>query len=122
MQYTMLDQLPYDKAPETAANFASMQRIEVKVGAYMSLLFFFFQAEDGIRDVAVTGVQTCALPIFLTSILPGKAAAQAEFAKHASPDKFVKYPQPEGTAPYPSRPEYLIPTKVQTGADRKSVV
>src|SRR3989449_7280535 len=28
------------------------------------LFFFFFQAEDGIRDVAVTGVQTCALPIF----------------------------------------------------------
>src|SRR2546422_4754570 len=27
------------------------------------LYFFFFQAEDGIRDVAVTGVQTCALPI-----------------------------------------------------------
>src|SRR2546422_8080085 len=26
-------------------------------------MFFFFQAEDGIRDVAVTGVQTCALPI-----------------------------------------------------------
>src|SRR2546422_778044 len=29
---------------------------------------FFFQAEDGIRDVAVTGVQTCALPIFLLSL------------------------------------------------------
>src|SRR2546429_2169056 len=29
----------------------------------MSSSFFFFQAEDGIRDVAVTGVQTCALPI-----------------------------------------------------------
>src|SRR2546422_8023806 len=28
------------------------------------LFFFFFQAEDGIRDVAVTGVQTCALPIY----------------------------------------------------------
>src|SRR2546422_5525318 len=28
-----------------------------------SSVFFFFQAEDGIRDVAVTGVQTCALPI-----------------------------------------------------------
>src|SRR2546429_5541978 len=26
-------------------------------------VIFFFQAEDGIRDVAVTGVQTCALPI-----------------------------------------------------------
>src|SRR5947209_10846845 len=28
-----------------------------------SRLFFFFQAEDGIRDIGVTGVQTCALPI-----------------------------------------------------------
>src|SRR5699024_11932542 len=31
--------------------------------------FFFFQAEDGIRDRNVTGVQTCALPIFLREIL-----------------------------------------------------
>src|SRR5688500_19986109 len=29
----------------------------------MYLYFFFFQAEDGIRDYKVTGVQTCALPI-----------------------------------------------------------
>src|SRR2546429_3477624 len=29
------------------------------------VFFFFFQAEDGIRDVAVTGVQTCALPILV---------------------------------------------------------
>src|SRR5215210_6443253 len=28
------------------------------------VFFFFFQAEDGIRDTSVTGVQTCALPIF----------------------------------------------------------
>src|SRR6266850_8053401 len=28
------------------------------------VIFFFFQAEDGIRDYKVTGVQTCALPIF----------------------------------------------------------
>src|SRR5438552_18815109 len=28
--------------------------------------FFFFQAEDGIRDDLVTGVQTCALPIFVS--------------------------------------------------------
>src|SRR5690606_41140540 len=33
------------------------------------LLFFFFQAEDGIRDFHVTGVQTCALPISFFSIL-----------------------------------------------------
>src|SRR2546429_3833003 len=30
---------------------------------FVVFFFFFFQAEDGIRDVAVTGVQTCALPI-----------------------------------------------------------
>src|SRR5256884_7950688 len=33
--------------------------------------FFFFQAEDGIRDVAVTGVQTCALPITFERSAPG---------------------------------------------------
>src|SRR5260370_8120561 len=32
-------------------------------------LFFFFQAEDGIRDSSVTGVQTCALPIYLLADL-----------------------------------------------------
>src|ERR1039457_5846114 len=31
-------------------------------------LIFFFQAEDGIRDYKVTGVQTCALPICINSI------------------------------------------------------
>src|SRR2546422_11052001 len=34
------------------------------------MFFFFFQAEDGIRDVAVTGVQTCALPICCASRRP----------------------------------------------------
>src|SRR5215210_8901261 len=29
----------------------------------LRFFFFFFQAEDGIRDTSVTGVQTCALPI-----------------------------------------------------------
>src|SRR5215203_264379 len=37
---------------------------------------FFFQAEDGIRDIGVTGVQTCALPI-LASLLAGGAAMAA---------------------------------------------
>src|SRR5438034_124458 len=35
------------------------------------MLFFFFQAEDGIRDHCVTGVQTCALPIFLDAYFSG---------------------------------------------------
>src|SRR5687768_17705126 len=33
------------------------------ISVIIFFFFFFFQAEDGIRDVAVTGVQTCALPI-----------------------------------------------------------
>src|SRR2546430_3424429 len=36
-----------------------------------SYFFFFFQAEDGIRDLTVTGVQTCALPIFGTALAFG---------------------------------------------------
>src|SRR5258707_9879024 len=36
-----------------------------KSNAYIVMsFFFFFQAEDGIRDIGVTGVQTCALPIY----------------------------------------------------------
>src|SRR3712207_7144769 len=34
-----------------------------------SFVFFFFQAEDGIRDIGVTGVQTCALPILVARLL-----------------------------------------------------
>src|SRR5690606_40093558 len=37
---------------------------------------FFFQAEDGIRDFHVTGVQTCALPIFTTNMI-GQEGADA---------------------------------------------
>src|SRR2546422_7318723 len=38
-------------------------RLHHPVNAHFENGLFFFQAEDGIRDVAVTGVQTCALPI-----------------------------------------------------------
>src|SRR2546430_6458904 len=43
----------------------------VSASAFTSYLcfFFFFQAEDGIRDLTVTGVQTCALPILLRHLL-----------------------------------------------------
>src|SRR6266536_4712158 len=38
--------------------------------------FFFFQAEDGIRDPLVTGVQTCALPIWLSA---GRSTSSGSF-------------------------------------------
>src|SRR2546430_1301339 len=53
--------------------------------------FFFFQAEDGIRDLTVTGVQTCALPIYLPPPPPMKdyppTPKSSQFAKS------VKSPQ-----------------------------
>src|SRR5205085_5955727 len=43
---------------------------------FLLFFFFFFQAEDGIRDLTVTGVQTCALPIYRPDgrVLPGRQA------------------------------------------------
>src|SRR5256885_3798091 len=46
------------------------------------LLFFFFQAEDGIRDYKVTGVQTCALPI---SVINGVDLDEQDRRVTASP-------------------------------------
>src|SRR5205809_6312502 len=60
---------------------------------YMLFLFFFFffQAEDGIRDVAVTGVQTCALPILLTEGPKGMkgAIAKAEELQSKIPNSVI---------------------------------
>src|ERR1022692_230184 len=52
------------------------------------VLFFFFQAEDGIRDYKVTGVQMCALPIYIPACPPGAAfsARRCAPAWVASPD------------------------------------
>src|SRR5207248_7700666 len=43
--------------------------------------FFFFQAEDGIRDRTVTGVQTCALPIFALAGAPLTVTWSASMAR-----------------------------------------
>src|SRR2546430_13811749 len=40
-------------------------------------MFFFFQAEDGIRDLTVTGVQTCALPIYALGFTQQKPQRRA---------------------------------------------
>src|SRR2546429_2348241 len=54
-------------------------------GKTWSREFFFFQAEDGIRDVAVTGVQTCALPISLAH-LAGALGVRVWVVLQAVPD------------------------------------
>src|SRR5690349_23554459 len=42
----------------------SVHSLQITSSCSYIVFFFFFQAEDGIRDLYVTGVQTCALPIF----------------------------------------------------------
>src|SRR2546427_7074424 len=49
-------------------------------------LFFFFQAEDGIRDLTVTGVQTCALPIS-SMICGGEACGDQECDRDSAPHR-----------------------------------
>src|SRR5256885_12009308 len=52
-------------------------------------VFFFFQAEDGIRDYKVTGVQTCALPISRQNVreLPAPRTAEASSSLRSTPSK-----------------------------------
>src|SRR2546430_12585381 len=62
------------------------------------LVLIFFQAEDGIRDLTVTGVQTCALPISVNQIwCSGLDRSPASFETPASPA-----PQDEGFFLMPS--------------------
>src|SRR2546430_11824765 len=48
------------------------------IGLVTNLCFFFFQAEDGIRDLTVTGVQTCALPISEALVRMGKVVISVD--------------------------------------------
>src|SRR5258708_10148366 len=57
------------------------------------MVFFFFQAEDGIRDDLVTGVQTCALPIFST-VEEMEERQKMAAAKGDDIDIFAAYAEP----------------------------
>src|SRR2546430_344125 len=56
------------------------------------MFFFFFQAEDGIRDLTVTGVQTCALPISSPRlVLPNGCGCAAPRAHAALPARIMDH-------------------------------
>src|SRR2546430_6019225 len=55
-----------------------------RIAVLSIIFFFFFQAEDGIRDLTVTGVQTCALPISAIRELMRFAARTGEVASALS--------------------------------------
>src|SRR5699024_11386169 len=52
---------------------------------YIFICFFFFQAEDGIRDRNVTGVQTCALPILELANFFQKIRETGELPRSSAP-------------------------------------
>src|SRR5690606_41119525 len=60
-------------------------RLATKSNQINLLFSFFFQAEDGIRDFHVTGVQTCALPIYGAGPQRGDVGAGVGFAHADAP-------------------------------------
>src|SRR5947209_11705060 len=94
------------------------------------LLLFFFQAEDGIRDIGVTGVQTCALPIYLRCTLTEVEGKVAELELPPAVDLKVLEAPPGirgDTATNVTKPA-KVETGIEVGVpifinpDRKSVV
>src|SRR2546430_5462433 len=77
------------------------------------LCFFFFQAEDGIRDLTVTGVQTCALPILgdilvVESSAPDNSASWLEVLDARTGSMLRRFPAPIATMAAPSVARGLI--------------
>src|SRR5690554_4434326 len=70
--------------------------IVFSIGVACFIFFFFFQAEDGIRDADVTGVQTCALPIF-PELVDGADPATGEIVEKPKKKPAAK----KSTAPKP---------------------
>src|SRR5207302_2604156 len=60
----------------------------------LEFLFFFFQAEDGIRDFHVTGVQTCALPIYRVSATSDEIVTQVLDVHNVSAAQLVPMLRP----------------------------
>ena len=60
------------------------------------VFFFFFQAEDGIRDRLVTGVQTCALPISVPGIAISTTSTSTPEDTFALPPKLLAVSDIEG--------------------------
>src|SRR3989475_12651146 len=74
--------------------------------------FFFFQAEDGIRDLTVTGVQTCALPIYVPRDAIG-AVLEAQVV-HLEPGRAgADRGRPVGVPPF------LVDREVRAGAGER---
>src|SRR2546425_7038349 len=88
------------------------------------MLFFFFQAEDGIRDKLVTGVQTCALPISLVIRAGGRrrAAPRSAAAPPSPPPNYEREREPPRSPRRPPRTAAPPRRSAPELRDRESVV
>src|SRR5687767_15761615 len=105
------------------------QNVEEFAAERYTLYVFFFQAEDGIQDKLVTGVQTCPLPI-LEARARARASTPSRSLRNSSRADRPRWPRPasrsrccrarrttrRGSAPPAARP------LARKGRDRKSVV
>src|SRR3989442_9636078 len=86
-------------------------RLPIQILYYLYLAFFFFKAEEGIRDADVTGVQTCALPISAAGAPVGnRARAAGKRASRRAPRRQRAVPddgqgKPAATADRADRPD-----------------
>src|SRR2546425_5094666 len=92
----------------------------VHVGRCVFCFYFFFQAEDGIRDKLVTGVQTCALPILADTVLLKELAGQTGL----SPSRFGRaFKLSMGISPHRWQMNLrVLEAQEMLREDRKSVV
>src|SRR2546430_6198328 len=97
------------------------QVMDVRYPTNYLFVFFFFQAEDGIRDLTVTGVQTCALPICEDDRERARAALPRASRSPTAPSRTACRPGGLTRLSHDSRP---LDTYLGLGSDRdrKSVV
>src|SRR2546426_7468704 len=78
---------------------------------FNTCFFFFFQAEDGIRDYKVTGVQTCALPIYLRD----RPVTLRRFPNGIAGESFYQ-------KDYPDAPPFVETVRIWTESEKKTLV
>src|SRR5256885_4725516 len=84
----------------------------------VSHFFFFFQAEDGIRDYKVTGVQTCALPISRAYAAEGEVGFAQQVRQRRRNERL--FPGVAGDAVRNARPtRHLLRQQVQRSEERR---
>src|SRR5690349_23618207 len=81
---------------------------------------FFFQAEDGIRDLYVTGVQTCALPIFIPSVGTAGQPAQHVFGAEDRQSETLECAVERRRDHEPARADHLGTTADEKGKISRS--